>query len=148
MLAEGLQVALSSDAEMQAVLGTPAQRGGDSGIFPSQAPDEIRPPWIVFGQISGMPLQESFQGTGRLMTSRWRFSCYGSEYPQAKRLAIAVRNVLNGLNGILPGQNPSTQTAQVEGSWFRLEMDAPEEMEKGTIFGTHLDYLINFADLD
>jgi hypothetical protein len=141
MLAEGLAGYLAANTGVQAQLGTPTTRSDKgTGIFPTQAPEEVPQPWIVYSQVSGNPLQESFAGTGRLMTSRWRLSCYGNSYKTAKLLAQAVRDAMIGLNGPVAG------AAQVEGSWLRLEMDEAEPMPKGTIFVSHLDFMIVYID--
>lgn len=141
MLAEGISAYLAADTGLQAQLGTTSTRPDKStGLFPTQAPDEVPQPWIVYSQVSGQPLQESYEGTGRLTTSRWRFSCYGSTFKQAKLLAQALREAMIAMAG------PLTGNVQVEGSWVRLEMDEAEPMPKGTIFVTHCDFEVNFID--
>jgi hypothetical protein len=143
MLVEGLQNYLAANAALQTLLGTPATRSDHgTGIFPTQAPEEVPQPWIVLSQVSGQPLQESYAGTGRLATSRWRFSCYGSSYKQAKSLAQALREAMIALAGTTAGN------CFVEGSWIRLELDSAEPMPKNTIFVTHVDAEINYIDGD
>lgn len=146
MLVEGLQAALSQDATVQAILGTPAQRSDSAnGLWPMLAPEECAVPYVVYQQVSGEPLQTSYQGTGALQTTRWRFTCYGSNYKQAKTTAKVIRAVLLGLNGSLPGASSKTQ---VEGSWLKMEADDSEPIPHGTLYATHLDFEINFLDLD
>lgn len=146
MLVEGIQAALSADASVQAQLGTPAQRSDSAnGLWPILAPEECAVPYVVYQQVSGDALQTSFQGTGALQTSRWRFSCYGSNYKQAKATAKVIRLALLALNGSLPGTSSKTQ---VEGSWLKMEADDSEPIPHGTLFATHLDFEINFLDLD
>lgn len=146
MLVEGLQTVLAADATMQTQLGTPANRSDKStGIFPVQAPDEVPAPWLVYQQISGNPLQESMQGTGRLTTSRWRFTCYGSTYKQAKVLAKTLRLVILALDGAMAGAQSHTE---VHGAWHRLELDDAEPMPRGTIYATHLDFEIVYLDTE
>ena len=141
MLVESLQTYLTADAGVRAQLGIP-RADTTSGIWPVQAPDETAVPWIVFQQISGSPLQESFQGTGRLKTSRWRFTSYGSTYAQAKRLAQAVIDAMLGMDGTM-----AAGSCEVHGSWLRLELDEAEAMPKGTVFASHADFQINYYDL-
>src|SRR5258706_8793145 len=104
MLVEGITALLAANSGMQLQLGTPSTRSDrGTGIFPVQAPDEVPVPWVVYQQVSGNPLQESMQGTGRLTTARLRFTCYGSTYKQAKTLAQALKSALLGCDGTLPG---------------------------------------------
>ena len=151
MLVEGLQAVMAANTGLQAILGTPTTRSDKgTGLFPTQAPDEVPQPWVVYTQVSGQPLQESYAGTGRLFTSRWRLSCYGDSYKQAKQLAKALKACLVGLQGpisILVNGVPTVVT-QVEGSWLRLELDEAEPMIKGTVFVTHIDVMINYLDVD
>jgi|SRR5579872_4966229 len=143
MLSEGLQSYLAANTPLQGLLGTPSTRADKStGIWPIQAPDEVPDPWIVFQQVSGQPLQESFQGTGRLRTSRWRFTCYGSTYKRATKLAEALVDAMISLDGTLAGAS-----AEVHGSWLRLELDEKEALPKGTVFASHRDFEINYYDL-
>jgi len=151
MLVEGIQAVMAADTGLQSILGTPTTRSDKStGLFPTQAPDEVPEPWIVYSQVSGSPLQEAYAGTGRLFTSRWRLSCYGSSYKQAKQLARALKACLVGIQGPISilVSNVPTVAAQVEGSWLRLELDEAEPMLKGTVFVTHIDVMINYIDTD
>jgi hypothetical protein len=142
MLAEALQSYLAADAGVQVVLGTPSTRNDrTTGLFPTQGPDEPTAPWVVYQQVSGNPLQESMQGTGRLTTERWRISCYGSTYKQAKQLAAAVKLAMISWLGTQGSAN-----VQIEGSWHRLEIDEAELLPRGTVFATHMDFEIIFLD--
>jgi hypothetical protein len=143
MLIEGLQTYLAANAGLQVQLGTASQRSDSTtGIFPTLAPDQCPMPYIVCQQITGNPLQESMAGTGRLQTSRWRFSCYGTTYKNAKKLAEALKDALFPLNGVL-----TAGSVQVQGSWLKLEADDAEPIPHGTIYATHVDFEINFLDL-
>src|SRR5208283_5140415 len=100
MLVEGIQAVMAADTGLQSILGTPTTRSDKStGLFPTQAPDEVPEPWIVYSQVSGSPLQEAYAGTGRLFTSRWRLSCYGSSYKQASNWRGNSRRALLAYKG-------------------------------------------------
>lgn len=143
MLVEGLQAALAANAAVQAQLGTPAARtDSTNGLFPILAPEEVPVPYVVYQQVSQEPLQESYAGTGALQSSRWRFSCYGSTYKQAKQTAKVIRLALLSLEGPIAGE------AQVEGCWLKLEADDSEPIPHGTLYATHIDFEINFKDSD
>jgi hypothetical protein len=143
MLIEALQTYLAADAGMQAQLGTPASRlDKTTGIFPLLAPDQVPMPYVVMQQASGSPLQESTAGTGRLQTNRWRFSCYGTTYKNAKTLAQALRLAMISMLGAF-----SEAAIQVSGAWLKLETDDAEPILHGTIYATHLDFEIVFLDL-
>jgi hypothetical protein len=144
MLVEGLQTYLAADAAMQVQLGTPSSRKDKStGIFPVQAPDEVPAPWVVMTQVSGNPLQTSTQGTGRLQTNRWRFTCYGSTYKQAKTLARKLFLAMKDMSGDIAGAS-----VRIEGCWLQLEMDEAEPLPRGTVFASHQDFVINYLDTE
>lgn len=142
MLVEGINAYIAADSGVRALLGTPSTRSDKgTGIFPVQAPDEVPVPWIVYQQVSGNPLQESFQGTGRLTTGRLRFTCYGSTYKQAKTLANALKLAMLACDGTMPAGQ-----VEVHGSWLSLELDEAEPLPRGTIFATHLDFQLIYVD--
>ena len=143
MLVESLQTYLAADAGLQAQLGTPASRpDNQTGIYPISAPGNVAMPYLVVQQISGEPLQTSMAGTGRLQTSRWRFSCYGTTYLKAKLLARALREAL------LAFYPYSGQGVQIEGSWLKLGADDFDEIPHGTIYASHCDFEIVYLDLE
>jgi hypothetical protein len=142
MLIEGLVSYLAADAGMQAQLGTSDSRtDGTTGVFPTLAPDSVPMPYRVLQQVSGEPPAISMQGTSRLQSERWRFSCYGTGYKQAKLLARALKLALLGLDGTLPAGD-----SEVHGAWMQLQADDAESMVHGTIYATHVDFNINFYD--
>jgi hypothetical protein len=143
MIVESLQAALAADAGCQVLLGTPATRSDrTNGIFPVQAPDAVPMPYLVLSQVSGEPQTIAFEGTNALQQNRWRFSCYGSTYKNAKTLAKSVKFALLALNG------QQTGSAFVMGSWLKLEADDAEPITRGTLWSTHLDFDFHFVDGD
>ena len=113
MLIEALENVLAQDAGMQTFVGTPATRSdGTTGIFPTQAIEEPTMSYIVLSQVSGQPLSTTMQGTGRLTTERWRLSCYGSTYRNAKTFAKYVRQFVISLDGPQPAGS-----AEIHGAW-------------------------------
>ena len=144
MLVEGLQAYLSANALVQAALGTASSRGDSTnGIFPMLAYGTPNAPYLVYSQISGEPQTVSMQGTNRLQNARWRFSCHGSTYRQAKELAKYVSVALYSMNGTLPAGQ-----AEVHGSWKRSEIDTAEPVAHGTLFTTHVDFEVIYQDWD
>jgi hypothetical protein len=146
MLVEALQTYLAADSGMQNILGTPTTRGGTTGLFPVIAPDECKTPYVVYQQVSGDPLQTSMQGTGRLHTARWRFSCHGDSYIQAKKTALALRKAFISMLGAI--KNGNTVLAQIEGAWLKLEADDAEPIPHGTIYTVHVDFEFEYVDVD
>jgi hypothetical protein len=143
MLIEALQTYLAADAGLQAQLGTTTSRPDKTtGIFPIAAPSSVPMPYVVCQQVSGEPLQTSMAGAGRLQTSRWRFSCYGTTYKNSKVLARALREALLALYPF------SGNGVEIHGAWLKLEADDWDEIPHGTIYGTHLDFDIVYLDLE
>lgn len=143
MFVEGLFAYLSTNSTLQTALGAP-RPDKTAGIWAGLTPDEALMPAIAVSQVSGMPLQESFQGTGALQSARWRFSCYGTTYKQAKLVAQALRQALLPLYGTLPG---SAANAEVHGVWLKSEVDEQEPIPHGTIYSTHVDFEFEYLDL-
>lgn len=144
MLVETLQTAMAADAGMQAFLGQPSQRPDSmNGIFPMQAIDQPTMPYVVLSQVSGQPLQTSIDGTGAFTSERWRFSCHGTKYKNAKTFAKYVRKFLLTLNGNYP-----TGKTFIQGAWCKMEADESESLGKGTLFTTHVDFEFEYQDLD
>ena len=142
MLGEAIYKVITTDAGITALLGTPSTRADkQSGVWPMQAPDQPAVPWIVFAQVSGQPLQESMQGTGRLKTSRWRFTCYGTTYKQATQLAQALTEAMISMDGTQAGA-----ACEVHGAWLRLELDESESLPRGTVFASHRDFEVVYID--
>jgi hypothetical protein len=140
MIVESLYGYLTASSTIATLLGVP-RSDKTTGIFPSFAPDGAPMPQIVIMQVVGQPLQESFQGTGRLQSARFRFSCYGSTYKSAKVLANAVKQAMMSCDGTMSSGN-----CEVHGSWFRLEQDEAEPIPHGTVYSTHVDFEVNFLD--
>ena len=141
MLVEGLQTALANDAGLQSFIGTPSTRSDKTtGIFPLVAPEQVPMPYVVMQQVSGSPVS-SMEGTNRLTLTRWRFSCYGTTYKQAKQLARALKMAMISLNGPLPSGN-----AVIMGSWAVMETDDLEVVPHATIYTVHSDFNINYID--
>lgn len=144
MLVEALQAYITGNAGMISLLGSPTTRSDSSnGVWPTQAPDEPTMPYIVFQQISQDPESETFEGTGKLFSARWRFSCYGSTYKQAKKLANRLRPLLLAMRGAQGSAN-----CEVYNASLKLEADDAENIGRGTLFGTHVDVEFVFDDLD
>jgi hypothetical protein len=144
MLIEGIQAFLANDTGVTGMVGTPSTRtDGTNGIFPMLAYGTPDAPYLVCSQVSGEPQTTSMQGTNRLQNARWRFSCHGSTYKQAKELAKYVSLALYSMNGTLPAGQ-----AEVHGSWKRSEIDTAEPVTHGTLFTTHVDFEVIYLDYD
>lgn len=99
-------------------------------------------PYLVYQQI-GRTSVLSFDGTNALQQARFRFSCYGSTYRNAKVFAEQVKALFDGL---------SEPQALSDGSFVDnvlplTEIDTAEEQLHGTVYSTHVDYYIWFLDV-
>jgi len=140
MLVEALQIALTTEPTITALLGTPTARpDSTNGVFPVQAPDQPTMPYVVIEQSSGDPLAVIMAGTGPLTSERWRVSCYGSTYSHAKKLAKAVRLFLLSLTG-------TAGSILLSGAYCKSEADDAEPLQRGTLFSTHLECDLTYTD--
>lgn len=144
MLIEALQNVLAADAGMQSLLGTSRTRSDSTnGIFPVQAPDQPTMSYLVLSQVSGESMEIAMTGTGRLTKERWRFSCCGATYKNAKHLAKYVRSFVISLFGPQPVGN-----AEIHGAWCLMEADDSENIGKGTLWSVHVDVDFQYVDGD
>jgi Protein of unknown function (DUF3168) len=143
MFSEGLYGWLAACTAVTTALGT-SRSDKTTGIFPGLAPDQTPVPYLTLEQVTGEPLQESFQGTGALQTARWRFSCYGATSKQAKNLANVLKQNIINMIGALPG---GAGNGYVQGAWFRFEGDDKEPIPHGTLYSTHVDFEFNYLDV-
>jgi hypothetical protein len=131
-LLEGIYARLAADAGVLAL---------NAGVFPALAPKESSLPYLVYTQVGGATVN-SLAGANRLQSARLRFSCYGNTYGTAKGLAKAVKDSLNGLAVTLPGG-----TVAIQGAWLEYEGDDAEPDLQGTVFATHVDFSLMFAEV-
>ena len=101
-------------------------------------------PYMVYEQVTGEPLVVTMGGTTALTTERWRLSCYGSTYSQAKKFAKYVRWLL--IN-VVPN-TPLVGNIIMSGAYVVLEADEAEPLGRGTLFSTHLDFEFVYSDGD
>jgi hypothetical protein len=126
MLFEGFQQLLKTQSSLKALLGDPTSRADKTtGIFPVLAPEGCTMPVIVASQVSGGGTP-SMDGANALHTARIQFSCYASAgqnqgFTMAKKLARALRGVLEGWRGTLP------DGTEVDSTQLMLELDLFEE---------------------
>lgn len=144
MFVDSLQDYLANNPGVKAALGAPSARAdGTTGIFPMVALGQPDSPYIVYSQVSGAPQTINFQGTDNLQNARWRFSCHGSTYKQAKVLGKIVCQAMFSLLGTMAAGN-----AVVQGSWKRSDVDTAEPVAHGTLFTNHVDFEILYVDND
>ncbi len=135
MFVEGLVSLLANDAGVKPLLQpSPPRKDGTNGVFPNVAPDEVNLPYIVYTQVHRENIL-SYQGVNRLQFLRFQISCYAANYKASKTLAMKARLLLDGFVGTLSDGSLLEQTIP------QSEHDAPEAVFKGTVYGTHLDYL-------
>lgn len=145
MLVDALQNIIANDATLVALLGTTTSRADSTnGVFPVQAPDQPTMPYIVYSQVSGDPLDVMFGGTVPMTQERWRFSCFGTTYRNAKKLAKKLRLALID---VLPGTN-AAGTVWLTGMYCVMEADESEPIGRGTLFSTIVDFNIVYVDND
>jgi hypothetical protein len=138
MLLEGVYSLLTGSALVTSLVGTPNSRpDGTTGIFPVQLPEATPLPSIAIVQIAGLG-DVTMDGPSGLRSARVQFSCYGHSYCASKRLAVAVRAVLEGMHQTLP------EGTQVDVALPLLESDTFEEAP--FVYHTPLDFQFWFRE--
>lgn len=128
MFIEGIVGLLNSDPGVKASLGA-------GGIWANIAPDSPVIPYVVYTQVSRQA-NIVYGGVNPTTELRFQFACYGNPYIAVKKLANAVKAVLDGFQGQLadPDNTYVGQTIPVS------EHDQVESAFKATIYGVILDY--------
>ena len=140
MLVEALQISLTMEPTIAALLGSAASRpDSTNGVFPVQAPDQPTAPYVVLSQSSGEPLSVTLDGTGPLTSEGWKIACYGSTYSNAKKLAKAVRTFLLSLTG-------DAGDISLSGAYCKSEADEAESLQRGTLFCTNINFDFIYRD--
>lgn len=143
MLVDALQNIIANDADLVTLLGTTVTRSDSTnGVFPVQAPDQPTMPYVVYSQVSGDPMTVLLSGTAPLTQERWRFSCFGTTYRNAKVLAKKLRLALID---VLPGVNTAGHV-MISGMYCVMEADESEPIGRGTLFSTIVDFNIVYVD--
>src|SRR5690348_8536175 len=141
MLVEGLYTLITSDATITALLNARQTSPGapkTSGVFPLQMPEGDPLPAIVYQEIFGAGTITQ-DGPDPLQYSRMQFDVYGPTYLVAKKLARALRQLLEGTTGQLADGTLLFSVERVS------EMDAFEE--EPFVFRAVLDVHVSYDDL-
>ena len=110
-----------ADTGVSAIIGIKASRSDSkSGVFWVQMEKQSVLPAVVLSQIAGAGIP-TMDGPSSLRKARIQFSCYGMKYSDAKKLARAVRNLLDGFAGPLPNG------VEVGNTMLLLEADTFED---------------------
>src|SRR5258708_4251786 len=139
MITDAIFSLLTQDAGVTSIIGTPASRGDNSpGAYFAVAPKLVKMPYVVFSQFSGAPVI-SYAGTNRLQKAGFQFSCYSMSALTSKKLAYAVKQLLQGYAALVSAGSPATGY-QIEGVWLVGERDIPEPMLHATLYNTQVDF--------
>lgn len=101
MIEKGLRDLLCNDATVGPMVGGQASPFvAGQRVRPMMLPEGSDYPAIVYLVVATSPLT-SMDGVNALQMKRMQFDCYGSNAVQAKALAKAVHNLLDGYRGVL-----------------------------------------------
>lgn len=92
MIEQALLTALAADATLTAIVGT--------RIYPVTAPQGTAAAYVTYEKVTGNP-HHDHGGSGNLRWARLSYMCHATTYSQAKAMADAMRNVLDGYRGTL-----------------------------------------------
>lgn len=91
---EALRTALAADGTLAAITG--------ARIYPVVAPQGTAAAYVTYERVAGNP-HHDHGGSGNLRWARISYMCHSATYSQAKAMATAIRNVLDGYRGTLSG---------------------------------------------
>lgn len=92
MIEQALLTALAADAPLTALVGT--------RIYPVTAPQGTAAAYVTYEKVTGNPYHDH-GGSGNLRWARISYMCHAPTYSQAKAVADAIRDVLDGYRGTL-----------------------------------------------
>lgn len=138
MIGKGLRDLLCNDATIGPMVGGQASPFVPGNrVRPIMLPEGSNYPAIVFLAVSTAPLT-SMDGVNALQMTRYQLDCYGQNVPQAKLLAQAVHNLLDGYKGTL-SDGTEIQSCLPNSDVDGFEYDAQ-------VFCIHLDFNIRFIE--
>ena len=118
VIEEALVAILQADATVSGLV--------NDRIYPLVAPVGAELPAITYQRISGVRM-ETLQGPTGLAAPRFQFSCLANTYSQAKSLANAVRQALDGYSGTVNGVVIDSILCKNEQDGFNAADDENEE---------------------
>jgi hypothetical protein len=111
MIEQTVYTVLSANTAVQAIVG--------AKIYPLVMPEGVAVPALVYQKV-GTTVVNSLEGFSGIESVRLQFSCYAPTLLQAKQLALAVSNALDGAAVLkstrtmeLDGQDPETKNFRV-----------------------------------
>jgi hypothetical protein len=141
MLEEGIEILLTKDSGVSALLGT--NRGdGTNGLFANISVKQPTYPYIVYEKLSAES-NETLEGLNKFQIARFRFKCYAADYPTAVKLAHKVRLALGGFAGTL--QDSDATPLGNANPIFEADLP-PEAALRATTWGRVIDFEFCFAD--
>lgn len=138
MFQDGLYHLLSTTAEINTILGT-SRSDKTTGVYPMLAVGQPILPYVTYQRMSGVPVH-TYQGANKFITSRWRFSCYGSTQRNAWLLGNAIKDFFADFTGTL------NEGTRVENVMQEFEADDSESRPEGTLFATHVDFMFMYVE--
>lgn len=89
-------------------------------VYPRILPESATLPAMVYSQLAAP--HSCTLDNARYVEETFQLECTADDYKTAKQLAVAVRNDLEGFQGMMGGTN-------VHGVFIEAERDAPWDME-------------------
>ncbi|HKJ75398.1 MAG TPA: DUF3168 domain-containing protein [Alphaproteobacteria bacterium] len=131
MIESDLRTFLLADATISGLVGT--------RIFPVRAPQGGSFPAMTYTPVSGQRFHNTGGGAG-LSGPRIQFDCWAEAYSEAKSLADALRERLDGYSG-------SAGSGTVQGAFFDTERDSfePDAGVSGLYRVSH-DYFVYYEE--
>lgn len=110
-------------------------------IYPKWAPQGTAMPAVTYDQLAGERLQVTSGPTGNV-DSTFEFTCWAKSYLETRTLADAVRQVLDGFDGV-------SDTITIQSIQLEDESDVPSEVAGVDVlkrFGKILSFAVWFDE--
>jgi hypothetical protein len=134
MVEQGLLEILQTNSAITALVNT----ANGQGVYWVLAPKNASVPYIVLSRVTTQDTQ-AFQGSLGFRGALFQVDCYGITYYQSRKIAAAVRGILEGYHGTLPDAD-ATSVASI---LTTKDWDMPyEEGGKGFIYQALLEFRV------
>ncbi len=115
---------------------------GGGAVYGGIAPENQRPPFIVFSRVFGSKIR-AINGPSGLAQSTYQIDVYSADYAESRNLSKAVRLILDGFRGTV---TIGADSIRIGGVSMAGERDFTESDTNPKLYRASVDYLFTYDE--